>query len=65
MRKAAKLPVLLSAAGGEGAGLGGAGARYLELDARATGVYALAAGAADPRALLRDYYEPPIIVRPS
>ena len=65
MRKAAKLPVLLSAAGGEGAGLGGAGARYLELDARATGVYALASGAADPRALLRDYYEPPIIVRPS
>jgi len=63
MRKTAKLPVLLSAAGGEGAGLSGAGARYLELDARATGVYALAAGAADSRALLRDYYEPPIIVR--
>jgi predicted nucleotidyltransferase len=71
MRKSAKLPVLLSAAGGGDAGLSGAGARYLELDARATGVYALAAGAdrasggAGPRALLRDYYEPPIIVRPS
>jgi predicted nucleotidyltransferase len=61
MRKTAKLPVLLSAAGGEDAGLSGAGARCLELDTRATGVYALAAGAAGPRALLRDYYEPPII----
>jgi predicted nucleotidyltransferase len=65
MRKAAKLPVLLSAADGGRAGLSGAGARYLELDARATGVYALAAGRAEPRALLRDYYEPPLIVRPS
>lgn len=65
MRKTAKLPVLMSAAGGGDAGLAGAGARYLELDARATGVYALAAGARDPRALLRDYYEPPVIVRPS
>jgi predicted nucleotidyltransferase len=64
MRKTAKLPVLMSAAGGGDAGLAGAGARYLELDARATGVYALAAGAREPRALLRDYYEPPVIVRP-
>jgi predicted nucleotidyltransferase len=62
MRKTAKLPVLLSAAGGAEAGLSGAGARYLELDARATGVYALAARAREPRALLRDYYEPPVIV---
>ena len=62
MRKNAKLPVLLSAAGGAQAGLSGAGERYLELDAKATGLYALAAGARDPRALLRDYYEPPVIV---
>lgn len=64
MKKTAKLPVLLSAADGNGALPGGAGARHLELDVKAAAVYALAAGA-PPRAAFRDYYEPPLIAPPS
>lgn len=57
MRSSSKLPVLLSAADGERLR-----SRYLELDTQASAVYALGLGASSPRALLRDYYEAPIIV---
>ncbi|RXZ77002.1 nucleotidyltransferase [Paenibacillaceae bacterium] len=57
MKTTARLPVLHSAAQPP------RGLRYLELDVRASAVYALAAAPDTPAAgLLRDYYERPIII---
>ncbi|MBW7473342.1 nucleotidyltransferase [Paenibacillus oenotherae] len=54
MRKAARLPVLLSAVRPP------ADYPYLELDVRATSVYSLAWPQATSRDLFRDYYEKPV-----
>ena len=58
MRRSASVPVLMGAARAP------QGLPLLELDVRATAVYA-AAGAHSPRDLLRDYYEPPIMIERS
>lgn len=54
MRKRAKVPIIHTAARGEWA--------YLDMDARASAVYALASGNPDPAAALRDYTMPPVQV---
>ncbi|MFC4103656.1 nucleotidyltransferase [Paenibacillus xanthanilyticus] len=56
MRKAARLPVLLSAADAQ------VDSRYLRMDVEATSVYALAQPNTDAKTLFRDYYGRPVMV---
>ncbi|AJY76521.1 nucleotidyltransferase [Paenibacillus beijingensis] len=56
MRSKARLPIVMSAA------RAAADYHFLELDTRATAVYASAYPDAGPQDLLRDYYERPVIV---
>ncbi|TJY43230.1 nucleotidyltransferase [Cohnella pontilimi] len=54
MRQSASVPVITSAARGHWA--------FLELDARASAIYALAFRHPDPAAALRDYKQPPVMI---